>query len=239
MKSVQEILLIDVHKRRIERHRRNMDATWTTQVIEADGTLTLSSLNLDLPVATVFDQLDLPERALTAKEFLDWDQDEEFRHEFIGGRIVTTDGSKGGHLQAIVHIQLALRALLEGSGRRVDYVDHPEARTDLDEPFFFDIGMFEHQEDVAAVKDVSQPALLVEAHSGTIGRRDRVTRLRERLQRPSLREYVQIDCHRRRMTVHRRDANGIWTSLLMPDGAPLELATIGASLSAETIFRRF
>jgi hypothetical protein len=238
VKSVQEILLVDVRERCIELHRRATDTAWTTQVVKADGTLALSSLNVHLPVTAVFDQLDRPEPALTAKEFLDWAKDEEFRHEFYEGRIVRTDGSTGGHLRAIVQVQLALRTLLEGAGRRVDYVDHPEARTDLDEPFFFDIGLFDGYEEAAAVRDLSQPSVLIEAHSGTIGRRDRVTRLRERLQRPSLREYVQIDCHRRRMTVHRRKANGTWTSTLMPDGASLEVAMTGASIPAETVFRR-
>ncbi|OWQ46651.1 hypothetical protein CDL60_14425 [Roseateles noduli] len=238
VKSVQEILLVNVRERCIELHRRVADAAWTTQVVEADETVALSSLNVHLPATAVFDQLDRPEPALTSKEFLDWVKDEEFRLEFYEGRIVRTDGSMGGHLRAIVQIQLALRTRLEAIDRRIDYVDHPEARTDLDEPFFFDIGLFARHEEAAAVRDLSQPDVLIEAHSGTIGRRDRVTRLRERLQRPSLMEYIQIDCHRRRMTVHRRAADGTWRSVLMSEGAPLEVATIGASVPAETVFRR-
>jgi hypothetical protein len=238
MDSVQEILLINLDERCIKLHRRDPDGSWTAHVVGAEGTATLRSLHLELPAATVFDQLDRADPALTLQEFLEWDKDEELRHEYFSGRIVTKEGAKGGHLQAIVNIQLALDASLQGTGRRLDHVNHSDASSELDDAFFFDVGIFEEGEKAVALNAWPQPSLLIEAHSGTIGRRARVARTRERLQQASLREYVQIDCRRRRVTVHRRDPSGAWTRLQMPEGAPMELAAIDATVPAEVIFKR-
>ena len=82
----------------------------------------------------------------------------------------------------------------------------------------------------------STPAVLVEVTSESTEAYDLTTKLDAYLSIPSLLEYVLVSHRERRITVHRRTAQG-WTNRVGTAGGRVGVETVGAQLVVDTIYR--
>lgn len=58
--SLQEYVLVETQRQAVEVRQRQANGAWTTRIADAAGLVSLASLALDLPVAAIYDDVDVP-----------------------------------------------------------------------------------------------------------------------------------------------------------------------------------
>jgi Uma2 family endonuclease len=84
---------------------------------------------------------------------------------------------------------------------------------------------------------IANPILIVEVLSDSTEARDRGLKAAHYRQIPSLREYVFVSQREPRIEVHRRNEAGRWELLEFEGGTSAELASIGAAIPLDEVYR--
>jgi len=79
--------------------------------------------------------------------------------------------------------------------------------------------------------------LVVEVLSDSTEARDRGVKAAHYRHLPSLREYVLVSQHERRVEVHRRNEAGRWELFEAEAGGRVELASVGCTLAVDELYR--
>lgn len=234
MPTLREHVSVDMAARSIEVRRRDGGGHWKTQTFREGEVADLSSIALRLDVAAAFKGLDAPDPRLSAQEFLDWDADEDGKHEFIGGRIVSMTGAKFGHVTTCINLTTALNLHLLNTPCRVLMADFRLQGAGQDY-YFPDVSVTCEPltEDHVAMRS---PLLLIEVLSKSTRAKDRGVKRQAYLRIPSLREYVLVDCLKRRIDIHRRGPDGAWSLHQFIADAPLRLESLDLEIPAAFVF---
>ncbi len=174
-------------------------------------------------------------RPMTQREFLDWAQVQEGRHEFDGLQPVAMTGGSLGHNQITLAIHRALDRRLAGgpcrplgpdAGVRTvgDVVRYPDAVVTC--------SRFDRSEHL-----VPAPVVVFEVVSPASLRTDRVVKLREYQAVASVRAYVIVESDVPAVTVLSREHGGeMFRATGLTDGEELELAAIGVSMPVGELY---
>lgn len=81
------------------------------------------------------------------------------------------------------------------------------------------------------------PIVLLEVTSDASEEYDTNTKLEAYRTIPTLREYVIVSHRERRITVHRRDELGAWTTRVAISGGRIGVESLGAELLVDAIYR--
>lgn len=84
---------------------------------------------------------------------------------------------------------------------------------------------------------IVNPVVLVEVLSDSTEAYDRGEKFAHYRRIPSLREYVLVSQHERRIEVHRRNDAGRWELYEAGPGESVELASVGCRLSVDDVYR--
>ena len=183
----------------------------------------------------------LPQRKprLTPDEYLEFERQSEFKHEYFDGEIFAMSGGTPQHSLVKTNVLGELRSLLKGhpctaydSDLRV-LVEATGLYTYPDASVFCDELRLE-----SGWKDVAvNPTVLVEVLSSSSEAYDRGRKFGHYRQIPSLREYVLVWQDEPRVESFYKNDQGVWT-LTEAAGmdAKLPLASLGVSLSLSEVF---
>lgn len=235
--SLVEFVSVDIERRTVEVHHRGSSGDWLLVTDPNAPTFELMSVGLRAPTASLFEGLDRPEPRLTLKEFLDWDADEDAKHEFIGGRIIRMTGAKLGHVRVVMNLGFAIDQHLRGSGCRCYLSDARVASAATSDAFFPDVAVACSRELDGEQNGLTQALALIEVQSRSTAHRDRHLKLHAYRQISTLKEYVLVDHRRRRVDVHRRVHGEEWSLHRCEGAEPLVLHSIGLSIAADEIYR--
>jgi Uma2 family endonuclease len=84
---------------------------------------------------------------------------------------------------------------------------------------------------------VTNPVVIVEVLSDSTEQYDRNDKLAHYRRIPSLRDYLLVSQHERRVEHYRRNEDGSWTLRDLPEGGEVRLASLGCVLSVDAIYR--
>ena len=82
------------------------------------------------------------------------------------------------------------------------------------------------------------PRVLLEVTSDSSEENDTTSKLEAYRTIPSLRDYIIVSHRERRITVHHRADDGLWIRRVAITGGKVEVASVGATLSVDEIYRR-
>ncbi|WP_431049702.1 Uma2 family endonuclease [Roseateles sp. L2-2] len=232
--TIREHVSVDMAARSIEVRRRDDGGHWKTLTFRAGEVAELVSIDLRLDVAAVFKGLDAPDPRLSGQEFLDWDADEDCKHEFIDGRIVSMTGATAGHVTTCVNLTTALNIHLLNTPCRVFMADF--RLQGVGENHYFPDVSVTCEPLTADQMKMRSPLLLIEVLSKSTRAKDRGVKREEYLRIPSLREYVLVDCVKRRIDIHRRGPDGGWSLHQFIADAPLRLESLDLEIPAAFVF---
>lgn len=232
--TVRELVSVDMAARSIEVCGRDSDGHWKTQTFREGETAELVSIDLRLDVASAFKGLDAPDPRLSAQEFLDWDTDEDCKHEFIDGRIVTMTGATFGHVTTCINLSTALNLHLLNTPCRVVMADF--RLQGAGQNYYFPDVSVTCEPLTADHVAMRSPLLLIEVLSKSTRAKDRGVKRQEYLRIPSLREYVLVDCLKRRIDIHRRGPDGAWSLHQFIADAPLRLESVDLEIPSAFVF---
>jgi Uma2 family endonuclease len=172
---------------------------------------------------------------MDADEFLAWAQTQPGRHELVQGQVSTMSAEQAQHAlvkgeiyaylrQGVRERNLPCQVFVDGMALRVsrDTVYEPDACVRYGEPV-----------DPKALA-VDDPLVVVEVVSPSTSRRDSGAKLADYFAMPSVRHYLIVDCDRRVVTHHRREAGRIETAII--SRGDLTLDPPGLVLAVQDLF---
>jgi Uma2 family endonuclease len=175
----------------------------------------------------------------TFAEYIGIDEASAVKHEFVNGEIFAMSGGTVKHGQLAANVIRALGTQL---------LDRPCAA------FTSDVRVRVLATGLATYPDVSvvcgsidydpenkntitNPVLLVEVLSDSTEDYDREEKFSHYRRIPSLREYLLVSQHERRVTHLSRNDDGSWTLRDLPPTAIVRLPSIGCELSLDEVYR--
>jgi Uma2 family endonuclease len=183
------------------------------------------------------------ESFLTVEEYLNWEETQAIRHEYIDGLVYAMAGGTLPHNDIAVNLTTALRGFLRGKGCKVRMSD---AKVKLSEkgPFFYpDIVVSCHEQDWQARQAIAFPLLIVEVLSPSTAAFDRGDKFRYYRRLGSLQEYVLIDADKVAVDCYRRVRGNKWELTSYPEelaegdfSDSLELMSVNFSCSLSVIY---
>jgi Uma2 family endonuclease len=155
---------------------------------------------------------------MSPTEYLAWEEEQEYKHEYLNGEVYAMTGGTIGHNQIAVNLVTMLRTHLRGKGCRV-FVNDVKVQVTSKGPYFYpDLVVTCNSDDFklppdntnASLKLISHPRLIIEVLSpGTEGY-DRGEKFKQYRQMPSLQEYVLIDPRQIEIESYRLNERHKW-----------------------------
>jgi Uma2 family endonuclease len=172
------------------------------------------------------------DREWTTEVFLAWEDQQEFKYEFDGRRVIPMTGGSVAHQRVVFNLCLALMGLLGERplmalqemrlriGVRIRYPDVVVCAGPLDQ----------------TTRTLTDAVALFEVLSDDTATTDRVQKLIEYAEVPSLRAYVLLEQTAMAATLFQREPGGEWKASAHTAGA-LVLPSLDISLPLEDLYR--
>lgn len=177
-----------------------------------------------------------PQPLLTAADYLEWEQAQTERHEYIDGEVFAMAGAEDRHATVSLNMAIALRQHLRGTPCST-YMSDVRLHVAASNAYFYpDVMVTCDSGDRASRMSKSAPVLVVEVLSPGTASYDVGAKFAHYRQIASLREYVLVDIDRRSADVYRKGADGLWVLHPFSDGQTVELASVELTLTAAELF---
>lgn len=145
-----------------------------------------------------------------AAAYLDWEESQDEKHEYIAGEIFAMAGARREHVVVSLNLAVAFKQALRGS-RCQAYTMDMKLRVEQVNAFYYpDVMVSCSAQDHAAEQYLSQPTLIVEVLSDSTAAFDRGDKFAAYRTLASLKEYVIVDIPARRVECYRRTPENEW-----------------------------
>ena len=176
--------------------------------------------------------------AMTVAEYLEWEERQEIKHEYIDGDIIEMSGGTGNHSKIAMNIALALGGLVNLM-RYVFHSGNMRIRISDSRYVYPDLSLVRKPE---RFQDESELALLnpvfaVEVTSPSSRIKDRVDKLEYYLEVPSIEAYLIIDHDRPRADLYNRAVEGWRRRVYDQPGSVIPLDALNCELPLERVYR--
>jgi Uma2 family endonuclease len=172
----------------------------------------------------------------TYREYLEFEQHANVRHEFLGGVIVAMAGGSRAHSRRCVRISAALAAQLAGRPCEVHSPDMKVHVLATGLVAYPDVTVVCGHVETDGETDhvITNPIVIVEVLSPSTEAWDREEKVGHYQQIPSLREIVLVAHDAKRLDVWRRERDGSWAMAVYEGLA--QLPSIGCSLDVADVY---
>ncbi|ANV84830.1 hypothetical protein AWQ21_10840 [Picosynechococcus sp. PCC 7003] len=150
-----------------------------------------------------------PEK-MTAAEYLQWEERQELRYEYINGEIIARAGGTLPHNDIALNFYSLLRPHLKKRGCRVNVSDVKVQGKANRRYFYPDLVVSCHPEDLKARKWIQYPKVIVEVLSPSTSNYDSKEKLKYYRQIPSLEEYILLDSEHIYVDLYQRQTGEMW-----------------------------
>jgi Uma2 family endonuclease len=172
----------------------------------------------------------------TPEEYLVWEEQQEFRYEYLGGEIYAMTGGSVNHGQIAANLIAVLVLHLRGSSCRVLTSDVKVETQKSHEFVYPDVSVTCDDRDLAATKFISHPCLIVEVLSPSTEAYDRGGKFKLYQQSTSFRDYVLVNSNKIEVDLYRKDDLHRWEIISYGLGDLIELQSINLTFPIEQIF---
>jgi Uma2 family endonuclease len=172
----------------------------------------------------------------TPAEYLEWEEQQEFRHEFVDGEVYAMTGGTLNHSEIAVKFTIALGSHLQGSGCRVLNSDAKVQIAESNSFLYPDISVTCDPRDRNANKFISHPCLIVEVLSPSTEAYDRGDKFALYRRSTSLQEYILVSTNQMRLDVYQRNDIGRWEFSSYSSGELVELKSVNFSMEIDRVY---
>jgi Uma2 family endonuclease len=170
------------------------------------------------------------------EEYLEWEETQEFRHEYIDGEIYAMTGSSLPHNDIALNLYTALRPHLRQRGCRVNVSD-VKVQTNQNSRYFYpDLVVSCHTDDLQSRRFIQHPTVIIEILSPSTSNYDHTKKLKYYRQISSLQEYILVDSEEIGVEVYRRGNSKVWTYYAYTEGEEVEIPSIEFRCSIDLIY---
>ncbi len=182
----------------------------------------------------------LPEHfpRFTPAEYLAWEEFQEFRHEYIDGKIYALTGGTINHGRIALNIGSILTNHLRGSACMVLNSDVKVQVSESNSTSYCypDISVTCDERDLQADQFISHPCLIIEVLSPSTEAYDRGKKFRKYRRSTTLQEYVLVSTTDICLDVYRRNERGKWEVETYLAGDLVELQSINFTAAIEQVY---
>ena len=173
---------------------------------------------------------------MTVDEFLDWEERQPEKHEFIDGEIFARVGVTRQHATVVGNVFQFLGNHLAGTPCRA-YMADMKLRLEAAEAFFYpDVFVTCSEKDHQAERFMSEPRLIVEVLSESTEAYDRGDKFEKYRLFDSLAEYVLINPIKRKADIFRRDATNHWVLYEYGRDEPVQFASLELTIESSALY---
>ncbi|PQJ95326.1 Uma2 family endonuclease [Chromatium okenii] len=178
---------------------------------------------------------------LTAQEYLDWERQQEMRHEFINGEIYAMTGASRSHNLICSNLVAALHSQLRGKSCEV-YVNDMRVKVSITGMYTYpdvviacDKPAFEDQQ----IDTLLNPLLIIEVLSHSAEGYDRGAKFLHYRNLPSLQDYLLVSKHEIRIEHYTRQVDHCWllTEYQQSDER-IAFDALGCSVLVQDVYER-
>jgi Uma2 family endonuclease len=172
---------------------------------------------------------------MTAREFIQWEAEQDDRYEFVDGEVTAMTGGTYAHDRVRTNLMIVLGPHLRGTPCRLIGPD-VKLRPDPDAPGLYpDLFVTCREVDPRAF-EVNEAKLVVEVLSPSTEKKDRGAKWIEYQKLSMLEEYVLIDPDRGRVEIYRRVSAADWRLHIASAIEPIRFESIGFETDFGTVF---
>lgn len=147
---------------------------------------------------------------MTAKEYLEWEEKQPIKYEYINGQVFAMTGGSLPHNSIALNLASALKSHLRGKGCKVFMAD-AKVGVSSNGPFHYpDIMVTCDSRDKTARQVIYYPCLIVEVLSPSTEGFDRGKKFRHYRQIETLKEYVLVDTEKMNIECYRLNEQNKW-----------------------------
>lgn len=147
---------------------------------------------------------------MTIEEYLEWESQQEVRHEYVKGEVIAMTGGTIPHNDIALNVYRALYPHVRSRGCRINVSD-VKVQVSPASPYYYpDIIVSCDSQDLNARKLIQSPKLMMEVLSPSTEARDRGEKFSYYQTMPSLQEYVLIDSEKIAVECYRRGQGRMW-----------------------------
>ncbi len=173
-------------------------------------------------------------RAMSADEFMSWDDGSDTRYELVGGVVVAMAPPTYVHGIVVGNAYAAIRTALEG---RAPCQAAVEAGIRLDEANHYKADVAASCADPVGALYVPDPFLIVEVLSESTWRDDIGSKLRSYIELPSVREIWLVDSRERWVQVWRRAEESWIVTLPLRGAASFASEALAERIELDALYR--
>lgn len=174
----------------------------------------------------------LPKMTLVA--FLEWENAQIEKHEFVGGEVFAMVSGRRVHGVVLGNAFASLKQQLRGTPCRA-FADSMKLQVGQD-IFYPDVFVTRDPSDLRTEQIFRAPKVIVEVLSPSTEGYDRGLKFSLYRALPSLAEYLLLHPDTREASLFRRGADGLFTLHDFNNAARIELTSVGCTLDREELF---
>jgi Uma2 family endonuclease len=175
-------------------------------------------------------------RYMTPEIYLEWEAQQEVRHEYLNGEVYAMTGGTLPHNDIALNLYSSLRTHIRSRGCRMNVID-AKIRIAEHGPFFYpDLLISCDPQDKSALKFVQFPCLIAEVLSPSTESYDRGEKFAQYRRLESLQEYVLISSAKPSVEIFRLNERHKWELTPYSAGEMIQFSSIGFECPIELLY---
>jgi len=173
---------------------------------------------------------------MTPEEYLAWEDQQEFRHEYIDGEILAMTGGTLPHNDIALNFYSSLHPHLRSRGCRVNVFDVKVQDNQNSRYFYPNLVISCDPEDLQSRRFINHPKVIIEVLSPSTASYNRGNKFKYYRQIPSLQEYVLVDTEEIAIEVYGRGEAKMWRYYEYGAGDAIALTSIEFECPIELLY---
>jgi Uma2 family endonuclease len=173
---------------------------------------------------------------LTPAEYLEWEEKQELKYEYVDGKISAMTGGTLNHSKIGGNLYYILQTHLRSGGCQVLNSDAKVQIAESSNYVYPDVSVTCDERDKIATKFVSHPCTIIEVLSPSTKAYDRWEKFNLYRRSDTLQDYVLVDTEQIEVALYSKNTEGKWEIIRYIAGDLIELKSINLTFPIEQVF---
>lgn len=176
------------------------------------------------------------EPRMSIKEYLEWEPQQDLRHEYINCEVFAMTGGTLAHNDITLNLYRTLYPQVRSRGCRINVAD-VKVQVTTNSPYYYpDVVVSCDPQDLNARKFIQSPTLIAEVLSPGTSARDRGEKFNNYLTIPTLQEYVLINSDKISVERYARGEGRMWLYYPYIAGDTITLSSLEFEFAIELLY---
>ncbi|MGD1698728.1 Uma2 family endonuclease [Dapis sp. BLCC M229] len=175
-------------------------------------------------------------KKMTPEEYLEWEAKQEFRHEYVDGKILPMTRESLPYNNIVLNLCRTLYPSVNQKNSRINLLEVKVKDAKNSRYFYPDIVISCNADDLKSRNFIKHPTVIIEILSPSTEKYDRGNKFKYYRQFPSLQEYVLVDSESISVEIYQRGEGKIWHYSAYTEGESITLSSIEFTSAIEVLY---